>query len=1034
MSSNWRETSKLSSNASSSSEEIVEDSFEFVRKSNKHKRINVISDSEDEDTQEDIADTDENADEDDSDDTDEDIDKINRVDSDENINEEDSDDTNEDIDKINKVDSDENINEEDSDDTNEDIDKINKVDSDENINEEDSDEAENEIEDIEENPIEASLPIKLPKEKSLEHDFKNTSIDKDFTNLHEFDGLSSTRIQFNTTDSYVIKDDSPVKQQTNEHSESYVIESSNDNNSLHTKSDLKVIHSSVPDNNEIDDDDEDVVKLGANEVHALLAKKPMKDISNISAEDTGEEVQVLDSFIQVTESEYKDELVKLQKIKDDIQRNIALLKNMNLSILPDKGLSIKTRQTTLERAQAEQESKIKKLKVVAIKKELPLVPWTQIEAGAKVVQPKTFGKQALATINLQRQLTMDRLQQLHGSIENRPKDTDLMAPPEGLKVELMVHQRSALSWLMWRETQKPPGGILADDMGLGKTLTMISLILKSRELGGKDTHHSDSGEDSDENDWKNRRSSKKYKGGTLVVCPASLLNQWSEELVRRTKKGLLSFNLYHGPKRETKSKTLAKYDVVFTTYAIVSNEFEKNGPVFNVKWSRIIIDEAHQIRNYKSKTCNAICELHSKYRWALTGTPVHNKELDMYSQLKFLRCTPFDDLTIWKRWITDKSKGGCERLCTVISSIMLRRTKEELAKMKLLNVLPERTYELIPVPLVTEERGVYSKILIFSKTLFAQFLYQRAERNQGERFDLDSRPNEEYFKMRQKLLRLNKLKDIKQHEILVLLLRLRQICNHPSLIINMLSEDSDVNVLGDDIDELEDKMAGLNILDQLQNLSLSDHPNPNNSQEDINQGASCLKEAANAILKPSDPIFEATRMSSKMSVLFKLIKEKLLNNEDKAVVVSQWPSFLQLIAYHLKEENIPFCQLDGKVPVPKRQEIIDQINDPKKPAKILLLSLTAGGVGLNLMGANHLFILDLHWNPQMENQAVDRVYRVGQMKPVFVYKLMAAETIEKGIFDLQKKKLNIADSMLTGSKSLDKNKLTLQDLKQLFEM
>ncbi|CAG9863587.1 unnamed protein product [Phyllotreta striolata] len=600
------------------------------------------------------------------------------------------------------------------------------------------------------------------------------------------------------------------------------------------------------------------------------------------------------------------------------------------------------------------------------------------------------------------------------------EDIDLTAPPEGLTVELKVHQRSALSWLIWRETQKPPGGILADDMGLGKTLTMISLILKSREL------------DRNDNDGKTRRSSNKDKGGTLVVCPASLLYQWSKELVQRTEDGLLSFNLHHGPKRETNAKTLAEYDVVFTTYKLVSGEFEKKGPLFKVEWSRIIVDEAHEIRNYKSKTSNAVCELHSKFRWAVTGTPVHNKESDMYALLKFLRYSPFDDLTVWKRSIGDKSEGGYERLRTeIIPFIMLRRTKEELSNMRLLNVLPERTYEMINVPLVAEEHEIYNKILIHSKTLFAQFLSQQAEKHEEKRIDINSKPNEVDFKKKQSLLQL---KEIKKHEILVRLLRLRQICNHPSLIINMLNKDNDVNVLGDDIDELEAEMEGFNILDELQNLSLSDHPNGNDSREDINRGASCSKEAANALIKPSHPIFQTKRMSSKMRVLFKLIEEKLLNNDDKAVIVSQWPSFLRLIAHHLKEQNIPFCQLDGKVPVAKRQEIIDQINDPNRPTKILLLSLKAGGVGLNLMGANHLFIMEPHWNPQMEIQAVARVYRLGQEKPVFIYKLIAAETIEKEILDIQEKKINIADSMFTTDETMDENELTLQDLEQLFQM
>ncbi|XP_044253084.1 transcription termination factor 2-like [Tribolium madens] len=185
---------------------------------------------------------------------------------------------------------------------------------------------------------------------------------------------------------------------------------------------------------------------------------------------------------------------------------------------------------------------------------------------------------------------------------------------------------------MWRETQKPSGGLLADDMGLGKTLTMISLVLKSKELN------------LDTKDKENH--GEKEPGGTLVVCPASLIYQWSEAIKRRTKRGLLSVKVHHGTKHETKPKGLAEHDIVITSYTIIMNENSRDGAAFGVHWRRIILDEAHQIRNHTSKTSEAICRLSGKSRWALTGTPVDNKELDMYAIFKFLRCSPFDDLHV----------------------------------------------------------------------------------------------------------------------------------------------------------------------------------------------------------------------------------------------------------------------------------------------------------------------------------------------------------------------------------------------------
>ncbi|XP_056646688.1 transcription termination factor 2 [Diorhabda sublineata] len=750
----------------------------------------------------------------------------------------------------------------------------------------------------------------------------------------------------------------------------------------------------------------------------LLKKRPIAAEKNIT------------NCIEVSPEQYQQQEEKIQRLGSELQRTADLIESINLEFLPDKGVSLKNRQVELEAKHLEEVQILSNMKISA-QTEPQISSWKEIEAGAVKVQPKTFGRKAMSTYNAQKSLTIDRLQQLHGSLASCPKENDLAEPPKGLKVDLMPHQLRALSWLMWREKQKPSGGILADDMGLGKTLTMLSLMLKCNEM--KEEH-------SDQEDNREQEPNKKqqYKGGTLVVCPASLLNQWSEELERRTKRGLASCELYHGPKRETKPKILTKYDLVITTYSIVNNENEKNGAIFRINWRRIILDEAHQVRNYKSLTSAAVCRLTGISRWALTGTPIQNKELDMYALLKFLRCSPFDDLVVWKRWVGDKTTGGTERLHMVISSLMLRRTKPELIEKGLLNSMPERKHKVVPVDLTKSERSVYSKILIFSRTLFAQFLHQRAERNQDAREyeeTSESTPNQEYFTMRQKLLRLNKLKDIKQHEILVLLLRLRQVCNHPSLITSMLDEN--MEFLGDD-DSQSDNAGAMDFLDQLNNLTIDDkqedEPNRTSDSGASAEEGSALRDVVKNVLHPSDPIFCKTNMSSKIKMAIKILKNDVLSNNDKAVIVSQWPSFLNLIGYHLKEEHIHFEQLDGSVPVIKRMTMVDRFNDPKDKIRILLLSLTAGGVGLNLVGANHLFLLDLHWNPQLENQAQDRIYRVGQLKPVFVYKLMATDTIEKRILDLQVKKLEIANSMLTGSVQVNRNKLTLQDLKMLFDM
>lgn len=334
-----------------------------------------------------------------------------------------------------------------------------------------------------------------------------------------------------------------------------------------------------------------------------------------------------------------------------------------------------------------------------------------------------LGKQAQATLDRERSLTVDRLQDLHGSLVARPTEEDKAEDPQGLKVKLMPHQQHALAWLMWREQQRPPGGVLADDMGLGKTLTMISLIIASIAKGKS--------EESNSEEWVHCDPSmvQRCKGGTLVVCPASLLSQWENEIDRRCKRGMLSVEVYHGTNRENVPKRLAKNDVVITTYNILLREFKSNSMAYKIHWERIILDEAHVIRNHKSQASQSVCGLVANKRWALTGTPIQNKEMDLYPILKFLKCTPFDDLRVWKRWVDNKSSAGRQRLATVMKTLMLRRTKQELQANGMLESLPEKFVEEILIKLDPEEQLVYEKVLIYSRTLFAQFLAQRADKD-----------------------------------------------------------------------------------------------------------------------------------------------------------------------------------------------------------------------------------------------------------------------------------------------------------------
>nr|CAD7393321.1 unnamed protein product [Timema cristinae] len=736
-----------------------------------------------------------------------------------------------------------------------------------------------------------------------------------------------------------------------------------------------------------------------------------------------------------------DNIVSLNR---DLDRIKTTLRTVNLLSLPDRGvrlqLSVTEKQAEIQRVKEEllklQSDQIQSSNFASSglsdNTKIPTATALLVEA------PHGFGKKALETHRVQKALTEDAITQLHSSLNKCPGEDIFAENPKYLKtgVSLMPHQKRALAWLMWRESQSPSGGILADDMGLGKTLTMISLVLKSQEIRTRNNSSSD--EDSEkENSWISSRKGKMERGGTLVVCPATLLGQWEGEVNSKCKRGAVDVEIYHGSNREVKPRRLARRDIVITTFNLVLTEGSqkaienvstnhKKGVLHNIKWERIILDEAHVIRNHKSKTSLAVFQLRGRYRWALTGTPIHNKELDLYSLLKFLKCTPFDDYMVWKRWVDNKNFAGQQRLKTVMNSIMLRRTKTQLQQEGSLQCLPQKEFHLIDVSLDEEESKVYQKVLVFSRTLFAQFLHQKAEKEQltmigcetsGAPNPLD--PKSQLAAWHQKLSRMD---NIKSFEILVLLLRLRQLCCHPSLISSMLDRDNcDTDCIEGDDDDLVSALGRLGLENREELSSSSGRPSIDQVVKDN-------------ILSSSNPVFNKDRVSSKMKLLLETLQVKVLDTKEKAVIVSQWTGMLELLAQHLRSQGVSCVTLCGSVPVKDRAALVDSINGTSCRPQVMLLSLTAGGVGLNLVGANHLFLFDLHWNPQLEAQACDRVYRVGQTRTVHVYKFVTQETIEQRIKLLQDQKMSLADGVLSGARERQHTKLSLNDLKMLFSV
>ncbi|KAI1397509.1 SNF2 family N-terminal domain-containing protein [Hypoxylon fuscum] len=392
---------------------------------------------------------------------------------------------------------------------------------------------------------------------------------------------------------------------------------------------------------------------------------------------------------------------------------------------------------------------------------------------------------------------------LEGSIEDeedkevKEEDVEDKSLVEGLAVRLLPHQIEGVEWMKGRELgpvkkgKVPKGGLLADDMGLGKTLQSIALILG------------------------NRKPADKHPGvekTTLVVAPLALIRQWEAELKEKVAEGhRMKVLVHHGPQRTKRFEDLRRYDVVITTYQILVSEHNhttetvKTG-CFGLHWYRVILDEAHTIKNRNAKATKACYELKSVYRWCLSGTPMQNNLDELQSLVKFLRIKPYDDLREWKDHFDLPMKNGkgevaMRRLHSLLQCFMKRRTKEILKKAGALSTGGKKTEDgeqsETPSFKVTERKVV---------TVAAEFT--PAERRFYDR--LEKRTDKSIEEMMKKKLNYA--------SALVLLLRLRQACDHPKLVEGKLEKDKDAlteetkpKKSDTDMDALADLLGGLDV-------------------------------------------------------------------------------------------------------------------------------------------------------------------------------------------------------------------------------
>ncbi|XP_055579218.1 helicase-like transcription factor isoform X2 [Falco biarmicus] len=514
---------------------------------------------------------------------------------------------------------------------------------------------------------------------------------------------------------------------------------------------------------------------------------------------------------------------------------------------------------------------------------------------------------------------------------------------------------------------------------------------------------------------------KKYSDdgprATLIVCPLSVLSSWIDEFEQHIHQDFhVNIYVHYGSDRSKDPSVLSEQDIVLTTYNTLATDYGIRGdsPLHKVKWLRIVLDEGHTIRNPNAQQTKAALNLEAHRRWVLTGTPIQNSVKDLWSLISFLKLKPFTDREWWHRTIqrpvTMGAPGGLGRLQSLIRTITLRRTKTSKVNGKPILELPERRVLIQYVTLTEEERQIYQSVKKEGKAAISGFFSEGT---------------------------------VLTHyaDILGVLLRLRQLCCHPRLCINTSSSFSADNKIPEELHEtLVRKMK----------LVLS-----SGSDEEC---AVCLESltlpvithCAHVFCKPC--IFEVIRReqpnakcpfcrnelrvehlvecpleeeidssnrkkldqewisSSKINALMHaLIELRRDNPTAKCLVVSQFTTFLSLMENPLKESGFAFTRLDGSMAQKKRVEAIRcfQSSQAGSPT-VMLLSLKAGGVGLNLTAASRVFLMDPAWNPAAEDQCFDRCHRLGQKHNVVITKFIVKNSVEENMLKIQNKKRELA--------------------------
>ncbi|KAH7627454.1 SNF2 family N-terminal domain-containing protein [Sordaria sp. MPI-SDFR-AT-0083] len=522
------------------------------------------------------------------------------------------------------------------------------------------------------------------------------------------------------------------------------------------------------------------------------------------------------------------------------------------------------------------------------------------------------------------------------------------------------------------EPEEFQGGIIADPMGLGKTLTMIALTASDLMCASLIP----------------RQTVMPRAGQTLVVVPPPLLGTWEEQLAEHVVPGAFSWYRHHGNDRLTASNDRHQPTIVLTTYHTVSAEWKKAGEnatscIFSRRWRRIILDEAHFIRNRNSQMAHAICALDGESRWAVTGTPIQNKLSDIATLLKFLRIYPYSEKTcfdadITHLWKTEQAEEALKRFKRLASCLILRRPATTIQ-------LPARRNLQCPVEFLPAERELYQDIRNKTVERLDELLY--ADNADGVRSPSYVNVLQQieamrmvcnlglYYRSRhdtevQDISPISQSTDTTWNSAVAQRALKLQLGIDPVRCKDCkVSLDETVSLLGDTsgAQRLQQplysqcmKFVCSDCISKRRGAPpICDH-NPICPFASISLSAITADESS----EPADALLNGKNLMSPLEMPAKvksLISQlRPLPYETKSVVFSTWRTTLDVIEAGLKTEGIPCLRFDGKVPQRERQNVVNRFRqDPS--CRVLLLTLSCGAVGLTLTVASYAFLMEPHW-------------------------------------------------------------------------